>query len=187
MDMNAIKEAACVLMGVKSSHPFKEPGNKYYHGERVAALALRLRRRIIPDAWLFPFMLIGLIVGAFFPWISTPGDSAIAAAAGYGLGVLMGWMFELRAKSLELKAKKIDKSSNRNRTLSSNGAAIGLGDVKLLAAGGIWLGTTGLAIAIIISCILGGAWGIVRRQKYIPFAPFFLAGLVAAILILLLL
>jgi len=49
MNMPAIKSLAFELMGNKSSHEFKERGNKYYHGQRVAALALRLRKLILPD------------------------------------------------------------------------------------------------------------------------------------------
>jgi len=48
MDMQAMKILAFELMGGKSSHAFKDRGNKYYHGERVAALALRLRELILP-------------------------------------------------------------------------------------------------------------------------------------------
>lgn len=125
-----------------------------------------LRRRIIPDVYLFPFMLIGLIVVAFFPWFTTPGDSAIAATFGYGLGTIIGHTFE------KIKKQPGDYSP------------IGLGDVKLLGAGGIWLGLTGLAIAIVVSCILGGIWGLVKKQKYIPFAPFFLVGAIIALFIM---
>ncbi len=124
------------------------------------------RRRIIPDVYLWPFMLIGLILVTCFPWVTGPAESAIAGAFGYGLGAFTGFLFE--------KFKK-------NNTEHS---PIGLGDIKLLAAGGIWLGLTGLAIAIVISCILGGIWGIRKKQKYIPFAPFFLIGLIIALIIM---
>jgi len=49
MDMRAIQAAAFALMGGKSSHEYKDRGNKYYHGQRVAALAVRLRELILPD------------------------------------------------------------------------------------------------------------------------------------------
>ena len=125
-----------------------------------------LRRRIIQVVYLFPFMLIGLLVVMFFPWIITRGDAVLAAAFGYGMGAVIGYLFE-----------KIRKNS-------FDYAPIGLGDVKLLSAGGIWLGTTGLAIAIVISCIIGVIWGWKRRQRYIPFAPFFLSGGIIAFLVM---
>jgi leader peptidase (prepilin peptidase)/N-methyltransferase len=106
-------------------------------------------------------MLIGLLVVAFFPWFFDFGESVIAAAIGYGLGIIMGLLF---------KKKSPD--------------AIGLGDVKLMAAGGIWLGVSGLAISLIISCILGGIWGLFKKQKFIPFAPFFFIGAICSLIII---
>jgi prepilin signal peptidase PulO-like enzyme (type II secretory pathway) len=125
-----------------------------------------LRRRIIPDVYLFPFLLIGLVIVCYFPWISTVDESVIAASMGYLMGVIIGFIFE--------KTKLGKKNPNY--------APIGFGDVKLLAAGGIWLGTTGLALAIIISCVIGGIWGLLKKQKYIPFAPFFIAGAIIALI-----
>jgi uncharacterized protein len=49
MDMIAIKKVAFELMEDKNSHSWKERGNKYYHGERVASLALKLRKLIFPE------------------------------------------------------------------------------------------------------------------------------------------
>jgi uncharacterized protein len=49
MELDAIKKLAFELMGNRNSHSWKEKGNKYYHGERVAALALKLRGIIIPE------------------------------------------------------------------------------------------------------------------------------------------
>jgi len=44
-----MKNLAFELMGNKSSHAFKEKGNKYHHGQRVAVLALKLRGLVLPD------------------------------------------------------------------------------------------------------------------------------------------
>jgi HD superfamily phosphodiesterase len=49
MDLKAIKKLAFEMMGNKNSHHWKEKGNKYYHGERVATLVLTLRRLIFPE------------------------------------------------------------------------------------------------------------------------------------------
>lgn len=120
-----------------------------------------LKNRIIPDIYLFPFMLIGLLVVAFFPWFFDFGESVIAGSIGYGLGIIMGMLF---------KKKSPD--------------AIGMGDVKLMAVGGIWLGVSGLAISLIISCVLGGVWGMLKKQKFIPFAPFFFFGAICSLIIM---
>ena len=49
MDMISIKKQAFELLGNKNSHHWKEKGNKYYHGERVAELVLKLRRLVLPE------------------------------------------------------------------------------------------------------------------------------------------
>ena len=49
MDLEAIKQLAFENLGNRSSHPWKEPGNKYYHGERVAKLILLLRKHVLPE------------------------------------------------------------------------------------------------------------------------------------------
>jgi uncharacterized protein len=49
MDLQAIRKIAYEILGSKKSHPWKEAGNKYYHGERVANLVITLRKHIFPD------------------------------------------------------------------------------------------------------------------------------------------
>lgn len=116
------------------------------------------KSRIIPDIYLLPFMLIGLLVVGFFPWFFDISESIIAGTVGYSLGTIMGLLF--KKKSPE---------------------AIGMGDVKLMTAGGIWLGASGLAISLVISCVLGVIWGLFKKQKFIPFAPFFFFGAIISI------
>lgn len=115
------------------------------------------KRKIIPDVYLFPFLFAGLITATFFPWPITIADSVVGGATGYCLGLIIGFIFE--------HIKKHEKYP-----------PIGMGDIKLLGAGGIWLGTIGLSFALFFSCILALLWNIRRKQKYIPFAPFFLIG-----------
>jgi leader peptidase (prepilin peptidase)/N-methyltransferase len=115
------------------------------------------KRRIIPDVYLFPFLFAGLLITTFFKWPVSVADSVIGGAMGYCMGLVVGFIFE--------KIKKNQKYP-----------PIGMGDIKLLGAGGIWLGTMGLAIAMFCACILSVIWGQRNKQKYIPFAPFFLMG-----------
>lgn len=115
------------------------------------------KRRIIPDVYLFPFLFAGLLITTFFPWPVTLSDAVIGGATGYCLGLIVGFVFE-----------KIHSNQKY--------PPIGMGDIKLLGAGGIWLGTLGLSIAMIISCLLGYIWNFRHKEKYIPFAPFFLLG-----------
>ena len=160
------------------------------------------RRRIIPDVYLIPFLLLGLVVVEFFPWFFNMDEAIIAAVFGFVLSFVVGWIFE-KVKSRGVPPPSsggadgfaVEGGQNKIRILAPHRRTkqcvdspaggefppIGLGDVKLLAAGGIWLGLTGLAIALAVSCILGGIWGLRKKQKFIPFAPFFFIGAIVAI------
>ena len=125
-----------------------------------------LRRRIIPDVYLFPFLMMGLLVAVFFPGPVGPADAALGGAIGYALGAGVGLSFSRLSKSAR----------------NAEYPPIGIGDIKLLGAGGIWLGPTGLAIATFIACITGIVWGRRHRARYIPFAAFFVPGAIIALL-----
>ena len=128
------------------------------------------RRRIIPDAYLFPLFLMGLLTVVFFPhWICDVQNAAIGAALGYALGAGIGFIFDW-----------IGHKKNPNSDIP-----IGMGDIKLLATGGLWLGTNGLAITLVISCILAVVWGTYKKQRFIPFAPFFVIGAILALIVML--
>lgn len=50
MDLDLIREIAWQSMGKRHSHPDREPGYAYYHGQRVAKIAGRLRELIFPGS-----------------------------------------------------------------------------------------------------------------------------------------
>ena len=124
------------------------------------------RRRIIPDAYLFPLLLIGLMVVSYFPWVCTMDESIVGAVTGYALAGIVGLVFEKYHKD------KID-------------TPIGMGDIKLMAVAGLWLGTTGLAIALMFACLFGTVWGRKNKQRFIPFAPFLFIGSFLSFIIIL--
>ena len=136
----------------------------------VCALQMSIadfRRRIIPDAYLFPLFLMGLLTVAFFPhWICSIQNAAVGATLGYALGAGVGFVFDWFGRKKDPNAQ----------------IPIGMGDIKLLATGGLWLGTNGLAFALIVTCILGGIWGAYKKQRFIPFAPFFITGAILALI-----
>ncbi len=118
------------------------------------------RRRIIPDAYLFPLMLIGLILITFFGFPVSMRDGVIGATFGYAMSAVIGFAFDYFI---------------RRRTPNAT-PPIGMGDIKLIGVGGLWLGATGLSYALIVACITGALWARANKQKFIPFAPFFLLG-----------
>ena len=136
----------------------------------ICAIAISVadfRRRIIPDAYLIPLFLIGLVVVTFFPhWFVGIKFATIGAVMGYVLSASVGFVFDW------LGHKKDQDFP----------IPIGMGDIKLLATGGLWLGTNGLAIALIGACIFGSVWAGIKKQRYIPFAPFFFMGAILALI-----
>lgn len=72
MDLERIRLLAFELMGNKRSHPGKERGNKYYHGQRVANLVQVLRKYVIPYDDSHDEILI---VAAWFHDIMNGGDN----------------------------------------------------------------------------------------------------------------
>ncbi len=125
-----------------------------------------LRRRIIPDAYLWPLFLIGLLITNWWPWIIGPRMAATSAVFGYALAAGIGFIFDVI----------------RRRTNPDAETPIGLGDIKLIATGGLWLGIQGLGLALIVACITGGAWARAKHQRYIPFAPFFVVGAILSLI-----
>ena len=139
----------------------------FFIGLILAAIACVLaisradfRRRIIPDVYLFPLLLIGLCMVVFFPYPVSVADAVVGAVFGYLMSLAVGVVFE----NVMCRNKKMEFPP------------IGMGDVKLMAVGGLWLGTTALAVALIFAGVLGGIWAYRKKQKYIPFAPFFFVG-----------
>lgn len=66
---------------------------------------------------------------------------------------------------------------------------MGGGDIKLMAAYGIWLGVANTFMAMIISFVLGGVIGMIliilkkkTRKDYIPFGPFIVLGMIVTFL-----
>ena len=106
-----------------------------------------IRHRLIPDMWLWPLFLSGLYVFGNDP------EHITAAILGYAIGFALLWAMHRYKRD-----------------------ALGYGDVKLLAAAGLWLGVNGLSLAVVYACAAGIAYGLARKERYVPFAPFMFAG-----------
>jgi len=108
----------------------------------------------LPDVLTLPLVLAGLLVTLRLHPEAAP-DHAAAAAAGYAGLRAVGWCYRLI----------------RGRD------GIGMGDAKLLAAGGAWLGLSGLLFTILLGAVLGlgmamllaAAGRQMRRDSALPF------------------
>ena len=126
-----------------------------------------MRRRIIPDAYLFPLIIIGAVLTTFFPWPHDIASGVVGMTFGYIMAATIGLIFD------------------RVITRHNPGAdtPIGMGDIKLIATGGLWCGPTGLAITLVFACIFGAGWAYRKKQKFIPFAPFFIISGILSLII----
>ncbi|MBF0126612.1 MAG: prepilin peptidase [Magnetococcales bacterium] len=119
---------------------------------------------ILPDRITLPGVVIGLILAAM-PWFAPPLASLESALWGAGAGGgglwLFGWLF------MKITGKD----------------GLGLGDVKLTAMLGAWLGWQALPFVIFFSALIGAVVGITwilisgrDRTLPIPFGPYLCLG-----------
>jgi leader peptidase (prepilin peptidase) / N-methyltransferase len=126
-----------------------------------------LRRGIIPD-WL----------------------NLAIAAIGLARAVLLdGWASGLSAGCEGIAVGAIVWLLRRLYYMFRNVQGLGLGDVKLLAASGIWIGLTGVPVQLLIAsltalaaaCIMQLAGRAMTRLTPLPFGPPLALGLVATV------
>lgn len=122
--------------------------------------AIDRRIGLLPDMLTLPLALAGLLAALFEPGVALP-DRAIGAAVGYLL--FAGLAFAYR------------------RLRGRDG--LGLGDAKLLAAGGAWLGWQALPWVVLagagaaLAAVLVSARGQVARDTAIAFGPWLALGI----------
>ena len=137
----------------------------YGFGFTVAYLCIVLllaevdyRSYFLPDILTVPLLILGFVAaGLDMGWISAV-ESAVGAAVGYFLPVLVSLLIVWRKKD-----------------------AFGGGDIKMLAALGAWLGVEGVLHVCVVAAIMGIAYALARRQKNVAFGPMIaLAGIIVA-------
>jgi leader peptidase (prepilin peptidase)/N-methyltransferase len=127
----------------------------------LTAAWIDARTMILPDILTLPLLAVGLVVAA----IAAP-DAVMDRAAAAGLGYLL--LFATARAYRRLRGR----------------AGLGLGDAKLLAALGAWVGLSDLPAVLVLACCLGlvaaGVLALSGRQvtatTAIPFGPFLSAA-----------
>jgi leader peptidase (prepilin peptidase)/N-methyltransferase len=124
-----------------------------------------LDHRFIPDEVSLPGILVG-IAAAFLPGRPTPLDAALGAALGGGVLWAVAWTYE--------------------RTAGVEG--MGLGDVKMLAMVGAFLGWQGVIVTVFLGSLVGAVVGLLLIAvgrldlgSRLPFGVFLAGGAMVAL------
>lgn len=108
------------------------------------------RRRILPDEITLPLIALGVVFGV-----------ATGEGVGRAAGAVVGYLALAGLGALWRRLRGVE--------------AIGLGDAKLLAAIGAFLGVAALPEVAFLAALFGIAWGLVPRgarlSAEIPFGP----------------
>lgn len=126
----------------------------------IAAAIIDIRERRIPDKLVLAGVTIGLVFSLFDP----NRDIFSSLIGGTTAGLVLLLIYYITKGGL------------------------GLGDVKLFGCIGIYLGFESTVSAMLISAVLSGLYSLVlicinsdNKKRELPFAPFILAGVLAAI------
>lgn len=141
----------------------------------LSASVVDLRRGIIPDA----ITLGGTAFALVFAHVAT-GDlrsSLIGLAAGLALSLAVYALGNILFKTRIQAARETDPGVT---------SAFGMGDVKLMAFIGAFLGARGAFQTLLIASILAAVVGMILKRRTgaatLPFAPFLAAGGIAVLL-----
>jgi leader peptidase (prepilin peptidase)/N-methyltransferase len=130
----------------------------------LALAAIDLEHFLLPDSLTLPGIAVGVALRAAISrpdWLSGLASGAAGALVGAGL------LFLVAETWLWLRGEE----------------GMGLGDAKLLAMVGAFLGWTGVAVSFVIACALGAAAGLALlatqragRKTRLPFGVFLAIG-----------
>jgi leader peptidase (prepilin peptidase)/N-methyltransferase len=149
----------------------------------VIAAFIDFEFRIIPDEITKPGVLAGLVASAAVPALQLRpvslaalgvpvASSVLDALATSAVGALWGWAL---LKTVQVLGEIVFRKE-----------AMGLGDVKLMAMLGAFLGPHAVTLVFFLGCCFGSVWGgvqfLVTRDRYVAFGPFL--AMAAALLVL---
>ncbi len=129
-------------------------------GALLLASYTDIKRYILPDAITLPLIIAGL--GVHFAWTGLWRDSLFGAALGYGMFAALSWAW------LTYRGKH----------------ALGLGDAKLLAAGGAFCTVWAVPLIIMVGAMSALVFILLHRifhnhngLSIVPFGPFLALGI----------
>jgi leader peptidase (prepilin peptidase)/N-methyltransferase len=147
---------------------FAAPAAALFGSLMLALAVIDLDHLILPDRLTYPGIALGILLQPLLPWARL-WDGPWGALAGGALGALLGagvllavWLawFLLRHEE-----------------------GLGLGDVKMLAAIGAFLGWKGALVALFFAALSGAAvglalmaWGGLHAKSKLPFGAFLAIG-----------
>jgi leader peptidase (prepilin peptidase)/N-methyltransferase len=119
------------------------------------ASVIDAKRLILPDLLTLPLIPAGLFLVGLQPPALT--DRLLGAVIGFTVFAAISVLYR--------RLRRRD--------------GLGLGDAKLLAAAGAWVGWQGLPSVVLIASLGGLAWALVTRadgDRQVPFGPFLALG-----------
>jgi len=159
----------------------------------VVVSAIDIEHLIIPDAITLPGMLVGLVLSAVFPVLheAHPGfDPGLDPGGAHGSSLLLAGAGMLAGGGSLWIVGQLGNLLLRARVQAAGiEDAMGLGDVKWMAAAGTFLGPLGVLDAILAGCFTGALVGVAMKLAArmrgapspggIPFGPFLCVGILA--------
>jgi leader peptidase (prepilin peptidase)/N-methyltransferase len=153
-----------VLVFLRARETTELLGGVFFATACLALAAIDAEFQILPDKITLTGIAFGILL-AFFSRSRTPAAALLGAAAGGGGLYLIAFLYEKIAGH----------------------EGMGLGDVKMLAMIGAFLGVSGVLVSVLLASFAGSAVGIVAialgrgdRKMRLPFGVFLAAGGVAA-------
>ena len=139
----------------------------------ITLTIIDLKAWLLPNKYVFPFGALGIIFHALTSFTLMDGPNMF-------LGFIAGGGILLAIRTIANGIYKTD--------------TLGLGDVKLMAAAGLWLGLNGAILSLILGASAGLAHGVIYwlhlnfykkkktgfRKLKMPAGPGFIAGIILA-------
>lgn len=156
---------ACLLrFGVT----FEAPAAALFSSLMLALAIIDIDHMILPDALTWPGIILGILLQPLLPWARL-GEGPWGALAGAAAGALLGGGVLLAVWLIWYLVRREE--------------GMGLGDVKMLAVIGSFLGWKGVLVALFIAALSGAtvglalmAWGGLGAKSKLPFGAFLALG-----------